>query len=377
MAFPTISATTSSGALSGTPQSVPVAAHASGDRLVVIYALDGGTSNYSSNAEGWTLVGTVTESQNAINLLIFEKIATSSGETLTITLAATRAARAIAYTITGSDTATAMEMASANSAGTPSTSPDPPNLTPSWGAADTLWLAALAQDNGTITLSAYPANYSLSQLNNSGGTTSTPSAAVAGRQLNASSENPGAFTISGNEQWTVATLAIKPGASTPTIQPSDIASAEAFGTAVVTFVASVAPSGIASGEAFGTAQFSTGVPQILPNGIASAEVFGTATFTQAGNIRLSIGVQTERGGNYASQSNIKYVVFNATHTDVVASGSSLTTNASGIAVIDVNGSPYAVGDYVPVLLMEYNAATSAPDRVVRSMFGFVQAQAQA
>ena len=98
--------------------------------------------------------------------------------------------------------------------------------------------------------------------------------------------------------------------------------------------------------------------------------------TFSGDIRLSLGIQRERGGAAASLSSLKWVVFNADHTAVIASGTTLTTNASGLAVIDINGTSYSVGDYVPVLITDYNAATAAADRVVRSVFGFVPAAAQ-
>jgi hypothetical protein len=64
----------------------------------------------------------------------------------------------------------------------------------------------------------------------------------------------------------------------PIIEPGGIASAEAFGTALIeTGALTVTPTGIASAEAFGTATLAevTG-DVIVPGGIASAEAFGAA-----------------------------------------------------------------------------------------------------
>jgi hypothetical protein len=68
--------------------------------------------------------------------------------------------------------------------------------------------------------------------------------------------------------------------STNTIAPGSIASAEAFGTATISTTNEILPGGIASGEAFGNAVVALQGTQIVqPTGIASAEVFGTATIT--------------------------------------------------------------------------------------------------
>jgi hypothetical protein len=69
--------------------------------------------------------------------------------------------------------------------------------------------------------------------------------------------------------------------STNTIAPGSIASAEAFGTATISTANSILPGGIASAEAFGTAIIST-TNEILPGGIASGEAFGNAVVALQG-----------------------------------------------------------------------------------------------
>lgn len=82
----------------------------------------------------------------------------------------------------------------------------------------------------------------------------------------------GVSAWTGTGMITKVTVEVK-GTSSLTVSPSGIASAEAFGAAVVTTgPVSVAPSGIASAEAFGTAAISRTVTAV---GISSGEAFGT------------------------------------------------------------------------------------------------------
>ena len=193
--------------------------------------------------------------------------------------------------------------------------------------------------------------------------------------------------------------ALQAGGGASSVTLTGIPSGETFGTTALSFHTTVAPAGIASGEAFGDTVFNagdlillSGIPSaeafgtqvfsfrtnVALTGIASAEAFGTHSFSSGGltNIRLSIALEMERGAEFASASSLKYNVYNADHTDIIASGTALTTDVNGVAVIDVNNTSYAIGAYVPVLIVDYNAATAAPDRVVRTFFGFVPAAAQ-
>ena len=54
-------------------------------------------------------------------------------------------------------------------------------------------------------------------------------------------------------------------------------------------------------------------------------------------------------------------------------GSGKVTNTVGTMTIDIPGSPYSVGDWVPTLVLSYDSAQAPADRVVKSMFGFVPA----
>lgn len=118
--------------------------------------------------------------------------------------------------------------------------PDPPNLTPSWGAEANLWIAMSASRwSGDYT--APPANYS-GLLSISQGTPNADSNAPLGtavRALSAASENPGAFTENGgNNVFVTATIAVRPAAAgDATATPAVIAITAALPQSAITVAA--------------------------------------------------------------------------------------------------------------------------------------------
>jgi hypothetical protein len=91
------------------------------------------------------------------------------------------------------------------------TNPDPPSLNPAgWGTEDTLWIAVVAYDLGTVTVSAYPANYTDDQTNIRGNNASGTGHGVATRSLNAASDDPGTFTLSATEDTLSTLIAVRP-----------------------------------------------------------------------------------------------------------------------------------------------------------------------
>jgi hypothetical protein len=90
---------------------------------------------------------------------------------------------------------------------------DPPALTPSWGSADTLWLAASAFSSG-VTPTAAPTNYTnlTTSVSTGGSVASRSGTGVARRELTATTDDPGVFTHSLND-WKAQTLAVRPAAA--------------------------------------------------------------------------------------------------------------------------------------------------------------------
>jgi hypothetical protein len=102
------------------------------------------------------------------------------------------------------------------------TNANPPSVTPSWGADDTLWLAIASNSatGDTTGFTAAPTNYLALRSNGASSGGSTCNVASSTRELNATSEDPGTFTPSSNRFWAAANIAIRPaggGGATPTV----------------------------------------------------------------------------------------------------------------------------------------------------------------
>jgi len=205
-AFPTVAATNTSGQSSNVTShtvNLPTGINA-GDLLIVFFACDGDSTVTWPTGNGWA---SIFHQTNSVTLDVGYKIADGTeGATITVGTGASEQSAHISYRITGHNSAQAPQV-STGATGT-SASPNPNSLTPTGGAKDYLWIAVEGNDDGRDTASAYPSNYTNGQTNPAG-TTSGVNVAVARRQLNASSEDPGTFTIP-SEEWVACTVAVHP-----------------------------------------------------------------------------------------------------------------------------------------------------------------------
>lgn len=112
---------------------------------------------------------------------------------------------------------TAVEVSTGSAA--TSTTPDPDSLTPTWGAKDTMWIAVGAGDRGNIVFSVYPTNYTGNNIEiDPGAGSGRQTVAIGTRELNATSDDPGTFTMDASWPNSGITIAIEPaagGGSTP------------------------------------------------------------------------------------------------------------------------------------------------------------------
>lgn len=361
MSFPVVAATStgnSAGNVASTAITLPSGVTA-GDLLIVSFTKDGGDVPTSLTGTGWALLTSGVESPY-IWSAVYWKIADGS-DALTINHTTLNEGTAwVAYRITGHAGGTAPEGASAASPGGGAyLSPNAPSLNPAvWDVEDTLWITALGWD-GDRSLSAYPGSYTDNQATDRWASTQGGGIAVATRPLRAASDDPAAGTLSTSGSWVAHTIAIRPAV--------DGGGGSAVSTTVTTTNdgdASSVTGTASSGPVSATVE--------TTNGDDTSAVTGSAA--NAG-IKLLIGLDHDRGAEAASLTGLRWVVFAADLSTVVAAGSGLATDAGGVASITVAGSGYVVGDYVPVLIADYNAATAAVDRTVRSMFGFVPAVA--
>jgi len=212
MTFPVIeSTTTGSASADALSHNVTLPATInSGDLLLILFGADAQpTITWDNTTAGtWTLLASET-AQAGRSAVIYYKIAngTEDSAVLSIGLSTSDQAAWIIYRISGVSSGAPIE-ASTKASGS-STGPDTPSLSPSWGALDTLWFSMLTIANSPTT-TTYPTNYT-------GGTTVSSTAgsdkttvASAYRQLNASSEDPGAYLLTAAQGWSGWTVAIKP-----------------------------------------------------------------------------------------------------------------------------------------------------------------------
>lgn len=91
--------------------------------------------------------------------------------------------------------------------------------------------------------------------------------------------------------WIAAQVALE----FPKIQPTGIASEEAFGTATLVYPQALSPAGIGTEEAFGSSLVAPGALSVLPAGISPEEAFGTAV------VSIVNPAQTLEPGGIASE----------------------------------------------------------------------------
>ena len=178
------------------------------------------------------------------------------------------------------------------------------------------------------------------------------------------------------------------GAGAQTIICTGIASAEAFGTAVVAPGAvTVTPTGIASAEAFGTATVTPGAVTITPAGIATLEEFGSPTVSPGAFVITAPSIDSAEafGSAVASAGGASIVPTGiasaeAFGTATVAPGAATITPA-GIATLEEFGSPIVTAGGLLVFpegiasLEAFGSATLSPGGVSIAPAGIASAEA--
>src|SRR3990167_10102338 len=223
MTFPTRQSVTSSN-WTASPTSHPVTMPATvnaGDLLIVLWTFRTTGSATTTTPTGWTKLGSqANTTSNSCELAIYAKdaVGDEDGTTVDFVTSAGKNAAASVYRITGwRDSGTLANdvevgfVQQANSA-----NPNPPSKNPTnWDVEDTKWIAVAAyngDDNATLT-SGYPASYSDGvNIGDTVGFT-TCGLSSAHRDVAASSEDPGAFTLNGTTNPVAGIVAIRPAAA--------------------------------------------------------------------------------------------------------------------------------------------------------------------
>lgn len=177
---------------------------AAGDLLVCLISTASNSATITTPA-GWT-AGSTEASDGGPKVFLFFKTATGSEGGTTVDFVTSAGIRASAHVLrfqVGTYSGNPEVVYSENGPGVPSANPDPPNISPSWGSANTYWVIFCAP-GGAPTVSVYPGSSGLIT------TTSTISMATCYDTTPGSSLNPGAFTISASLRWVAGVVAIRP-----------------------------------------------------------------------------------------------------------------------------------------------------------------------
>lgn len=216
MAFPSVeSITETSFSSASTTHNVSMPATVnSGDLLLILFCAHASGTTTHTEPTDWSTVFDFQDGGGYGHTSCYAKIADGDEDSTTVNVAtsAARAASAHVYRITGhSGALTAVESATTTGNGT---RPNPPNLAPSWGSADTLWIAGWGTADDDIETTGWSANYTGNQTDTAcgGGGNSSGRIASATRELAAASDNPGEGIISSSESQMAFTIAIRPSA---------------------------------------------------------------------------------------------------------------------------------------------------------------------
>lgn len=184
------------------------------DLLIYMLCTDSSGTTHTPPS-GWTELFDTTHSGGQTTLSAGYLIANTTAN-LTIVSASANAGAWNCYRIKDWHGTTPPEVATAFENGTAANA-DPPNLTPSWGSAATLWIAMLGiRSNTSDMVTAAPSGYS-ALVDAASPTDGDANMASAYRTATGSSENPGAFTSASGRRWLANTLGVRPGTGAMTV----------------------------------------------------------------------------------------------------------------------------------------------------------------
>jgi hypothetical protein len=130
------------------------------------------------------------------------------GPTVTVVFNTSAKTNWICYLIRGADSLTPPQVSAVANASS-ANNPNPPSLTPSWGAALNLWIVALMFTDGSKTVTTWPTGYDDNRLTRVGAAAADGSMNVASRALDAASDDPAAFALTGSTSCRFFTMAVK------------------------------------------------------------------------------------------------------------------------------------------------------------------------
>lgn len=191
---------------------------AAGNLLIIkIRNMAGGTMAWPS---GWTeFLENSADATNDTTGMGWRAADGSEGASVTLTnlFSASGKFGALAWRITGAADPTIQPPETAVAVGT-NTTPDAPNISPTGGSKDYLFLAAMGWDGESFIVNGDPTGYGNVIVADSGtGGSAATNGGVRGlsRQATAGSENPSSWTLNAapNAGWTAVVVAVHPAAA--------------------------------------------------------------------------------------------------------------------------------------------------------------------
>lgn len=180
----------------------------SGELLIIIFSCDGVTF---TDPTGWTKLVEASADTRFVKSAVYVKVAdgTEGGTSVNVQTTGSSRAAVNVYRISGfEDGLSGLEETHTTGS---STSPNPPSISPSWGASnDTLFIAWETNGPGADSITAFPSGYTNTSTVKTGlSTFDHYGIASCRKEANTASEDAGAFTLSASDYWTAGTLAIK------------------------------------------------------------------------------------------------------------------------------------------------------------------------
>lgn len=171
-----------------------------GDRVIVQFVYD--SSSAPVGPSGWILLNRASQSSHS-SQWYYRDVDGSEGASITWTSASTVESVAVFHRIQAGtfdpSSAPAIAVFNLNTANI-----DPPILTPSWGAADNLWIVSCSREATTnVTSYPYPNGNVAERQDNS-------CAATCWQKQNVASLDPPAFAAASSANSTAATIAVRP-----------------------------------------------------------------------------------------------------------------------------------------------------------------------
>lgn len=269
MAYPQIFTYTTGGTVSDRQTITYPSGIVSGDMIILQIGARFSGATFTPPS-GWTKLAEY--NANASMAIIYLIAGSSLSGTFDVVLSSSQAASWMCYRVSAPLGAKLDTFKISAAATGSSNQPNSPSLTSSSAVSEILWLSLFGADPTPVSVTGWPADYSSFTLDhNTGGL--SPTVGVAAREIDSATQDPGAFTISASRQWVAFTVAISAG--TKVIKPDGILSAEAIPAPKIIQKQFIEPSPIASAEAFGTPTISNaGYRGVYPEGIVSEEAFG-------------------------------------------------------------------------------------------------------